>query len=143
MKTGTFHMVDRVPKGRKPANFKWCFDCKTVKEEKITKFKSRLITAGFTQIRDVDYTNSSPPCHSPASFKLVLAAANEKGLPLRPFDVAQAYIRALLNEEVYMKLPGGSGEQPKRTAKLGREIYGLKQSGRKWGHLCAGTLIAD
>ena len=24
-----------------------------------------------------------------------------------------------------------------------RTIYGLKQSGRKWGHLCADTLIAD
>ena len=42
-----------------------------------------------------------------------------------------------------MKLPGGCGEQSKRTAKLGRAIYGLKQSGRKWGYLCADTLIAD
>ena len=42
-----------------------------------------------------------------------------------------------------MKLPGCCGEQSKRTAKLEREIYGLKQSGRKWGHLCAHTLIAD
>ena len=42
-----------------------------------------------------------------------------------------------------MKLRGGCGEQPKRTAKLGRATYGLTQSGRKWGHLCADTLIAD
>ena len=41
-----------------------------------------------------------------------------------------------------MKLPGGFGESSKNTAKLEREIYGLKQSGRKWGHLCADTLIA-
>ena len=42
-----------------------------------------------------------------------------------------------------MKLPGGHSERSKRTAKLGRAIYGLKQSRRKWDHLCAGTLIAD
>ena len=42
-----------------------------------------------------------------------------------------------------MKLPGDCGEQSKRTAKLERAIYGLKQSERKWGHLCADTLIAD
>ena len=42
-----------------------------------------------------------------------------------------------------MKLPGGCGERSKRIAKLGRAIYGLKQSGCKWGHLCADTLIAD
>ena len=45
--------------------------------------------------------------------------------------------------EVYTKLPGGCGEQSKRTAKLERTIYGLKQSGRKRGDLCADTLIAD
>ena len=26
MKTGTFSIVDRVPKGRKPVSSKWCFD---------------------------------------------------------------------------------------------------------------------
>ena len=42
-----------------------------------------------------------------------------------------------------MKLPAGCGEQSKRTAKQERAFYGLKQSGRQWGHLCADTLIAD
>ena len=42
-----------------------------------------------------------------------------------------------------MKLPGGRGEQSKRTAKLERAIYGLKQNGPQWGHLCADILIAD
>ena len=31
----------------------------------------------------------------------------------------------------------------KDPAKLERAVYGLKQSGRKWGHSCADTLIAD
>ena len=140
--TGTFHMVDRLSEGRKPVSSKWCFDCKTDSERTIIKFKARLVARGFAQTRDVDYTNSSSPCPSPASIKLVLAVANEKGLLLRHFDVAQAYIRASLDEEVYMKVPRGCGKQSKRTAKLEREIYGLKQSGRKWGHLYADTLIA-
>ena len=42
-----------------------------------------------------------------------------------------------------MILPGGCGEQSNRTAKLGGAIHDLKQSGRKWGHLCADTLKAD
>ena len=42
-----------------------------------------------------------------------------------------------------MKLPAACGEQSKRAAYLERAIYGLKQSGRQWGHLCADTLIAD
>ena len=142
-KTGTFSMVDRAPKGRKPVSSKWCFGYKTDNKGKITKLKARLVARGFTQIRDVDYTHSSSPCPSSASVKLILAVANEKGLSLRHFDVAQAYIRASLDEEVYMNLLAGCGEQSKRTAKLERAIYGLKQSGRQWGHLCADTLIAD
>ena len=35
------------------------------------------------------------------------------------------------------------GEKVKKSAKLEKAIYGLKKSGRKWGHLCADTLIAD
>ena len=134
-------MVDRVPEGRKPVSSKWCFTYKTDKEGKITKLKARLVARGLTQIRDVDYTHSSSPCPSSASVKLILAVANEKGLPLRHFDVAQAYIRASLDEEVYMKLPGGCGEKSRKTTKLERANYGLKQSGRKWSHLCTDTLI--
>ena len=33
MKTGTFHMVDRVPEGQKPVSSKWCFDYKTDKRK--------------------------------------------------------------------------------------------------------------
>ena len=102
-----------------------------------------MVARGFTQIRDVDYTYSSSLFPSSASVKLILAVANERGLPLRHFDVAQAYIRASLDEEVYMKLPGDCGEKSGKTTKLERAIYGLKQSGRKWGHLCADTLIED
>ena len=60
-KTGTFSMVDRVPDGRKPVDFKWRFDYKRDKEGNITKFKASLVARGFTQIRNVDYTHSFPP----------------------------------------------------------------------------------
>ena len=98
MNTGTFSMVDRVPKRRKPVGTKWYFDYKTDKEGKTTMFKSRLVARGFTQIRNVDYTHSSSPCPSSAFIKLVLAVANERGLPLYHFVIAQAYIWASLNE---------------------------------------------
>ena len=106
METGTFLMVDRVPEGRKSVSSKWCFDYTTDKEGNIAKFKARLFARGFTQIRNVDYAHSSSPCPSSAFIKLVLAVANKRGLPLYHFDVAQAYIWASLDEEVYMKLPG-------------------------------------
>ena len=109
----------RVPKGRKPVSSKWCFGYQKDNKGKITKLKARLVARGFTQIRDVDYTHSSSPCPLSASVKLILlAVATEKGLSLRHFDVAQAYFRASLDEEVYMKLPGGCGEQSKKPRQI-------------------------
>ena len=143
MKTGTFSLVDRVPEGRKPVDSKWCFDYETDKDGKITKFKAALVARRFTQIRNVGYVHSSSPCPSSASIKLVLTVANERRLPLYHFVIAQAYIRASLDKEIYTKLPDGCGEKSKKTAKLEKAIYGLKQSGHKWGHLCADTLTAD
>ena len=55
MKTGIFHIIDGVLEGRESVSSKWCFDYKTDKEVKITKFKARLVARGFTQIRDADY----------------------------------------------------------------------------------------
>ena len=94
-------MVDRVPKRRKPISSKWSLGYKTDKKGKMTILKPRLVATGFMQIRDVDFTHSSSSCPSSVSVKLILAVANEKGLPLHPFDVSQAYIRASLDEEVH------------------------------------------
>ena len=41
------------------------------------------------------------------------------------------------------EFPVGCGEKSKKTAESERAIYGLKQSGCKWGHLCVNTLISD
>ena len=139
MKAETFSMIDREPEGRKPVGSKWCFDYKADKEGNVITFKARLVARGFTHIRNVDYTHSSSPCPSSASIKLVLAVANERGLPMYYFDVVLAYIRASLDQKIYTKLPGGCGEKSKRTAKLERAIYGLKQDRCNWGHWCADT----
>ena len=116
MKTETFSLADRLPKGRKPVGSKWCFGYKTDNDRKITKFKARLVARRFTQIRMVNNTHSSSSCLSSASIKPVLALANERGLPLRHFDVAHPYTRAPLDEKVNMKHPGGCSEKSKKTA---------------------------
>ena len=143
IKTGTFSMVDEVPEGRKPVGSKWCFDYKADKKGNITKFKTTVVIRGFTQIRNVDYTHSSSPYPSSAFMKLVLAVAHKRGLSLYNFEVTQAYSPGLTRRRGLHETPGGFGKNSKKTAKLEREIYGLKQSGRKWGHLCVDTLIAD
>ncbi|CAN0299130.1 unnamed protein product [Ectocarpus fasciculatus] len=142
-KTGTFHIVDKLPEGRKAVGSKWVLGWKTDEKGEIVKFKARLVARGFSQVRDVDYSHSSSPCPSAASIKLLLALANEKGMKLSHWDVKQAYIHAKLKEEVYMKLPPGCGSMSGKFAKLERALYGLKQSGREWGYEAADTLTEN
>ncbi|CAB1116999.1 unnamed protein product [Ectocarpus sp. CCAP 1310/34] len=122
---------------------KWCFSWKTNKEGKIDKFKARLVARGFSQIPNVDYFHSSSPCPSSASTKLMLAVENEKGMSLIYWDAKQAYTHATLDEEVFLRLPAGCGDQSHKIVKAERAIYGLKQSGRQWGYHAADTLVEN
>ena len=46
MKTGTFHMVDRVPEVRKLVSSKWCFDYKIDKEGKNNQVQGEVSCKG-------------------------------------------------------------------------------------------------
>ena len=61
--------------------------------------------------------------------------------PSRCRDVAQAFVRAKLDHEIYMKLPGGCGDMSGNTVRLNRSLYGLKQSGRQWAGLLVETVV--
>ena len=61
-------------------------------------------------MQDVDYFQTFAPTPSSASVKILAAVANEHGLEIFHLDVAEAFVRAKLDAEIYMKLPGGYGD---------------------------------
>ena len=56
---------------------------------------------------------------------LLPASTNEYDLELCHFDVDQAFVRADLKEDVFMRLPEGCGELSGKIAKLIKILYGL------------------
>ena len=72
-----------------------------------------------------------------------MAVATEKGVEPFHWDIKQAYIHAKLKEEIYMRLPQGSGVMSGKVCKVERALYGLKQSSREWGLEAADALIAN
>ena len=64
--------------------------------------------------------------------RAVFAIAVRLGLPIFHADISQAFVNALLKEDVWLRLPPGvsinrDGKQHK-TVKLLRALYGLRQS---------------
>jgi len=71
--------------------------------------------------------NSQSSCPSSTSIKIFLAVATERNFPIFHWDVKQAYTKARLHEDVYLKFPPGCGERSGKVVKAERALYGLKQ----------------
>ena len=48
------------------------------------------------------------------------------------FNVDQAFVRADLNEDVFMRLPEGCGALSGKIVKLYKSLDGLRQASRQW-----------
>ena len=92
-------------------------------------------------MQDVDYFQTLAPTPSSTPIKTLAAIANEQGLKKIRFDVAQAFVRAKLDAEIYMKLPDGCGDISGNIVRLDMSLYGLNQSGRQLAGLLVETMV--
>ncbi|GBM54905.1 Retrovirus-related Pol polyprotein from transposon TNT 1-94 [Araneus ventricosus] len=72
-----------------------------------TKYKARLVAAGFNQIKNQDYLESYSPVVNIESFRFLIALASKLNLMVRFFDVKTAYLYSDIEETVYMLPPPG------------------------------------
>lgn len=101
----------------------------------MARAKARLVARGFVQREGVDFFETFSACPSVASIRLMLdAIACELDWDLRHFDAEQAFVQSKLDEDVYVRLPSGCGSLSGEMVKLGRSLYGLRQSSRTWHH---------
>ena len=87
--------------GRKPLGPKWAFTYKTDKEGSIVRTRARLMARGFSQVWNVDYFEAFAPTPSSASAKCLTAVSNECGLKIFHSAVAQAFVGANLDREIF------------------------------------------
>ena len=66
-----------------------------------------------------------------SSIRFLAAFANEYDLELRHFDVDQAFVRADLKEDVFMRLPEGCGALSGKIVKLNKSLHGVRQVSRQ------------
>ena len=97
-----------------------------------TKAKARVVARGDMEIEFVDFAELYAPTVATSSVCLLAAFANEYDLELCHFDVDQAFVRADLNEDVFMRLPEGCGALSGKIVKLNKSLYSLRQAARQW-----------
>ena len=102
----TWELV-HLPTGRKVITCKWVFKIKYNPDGTIHRYKSRLITRGFTQLKSIDYHKTFAPTLRFESLRLLFAIAAYLDLLIHQLDVNNAYLNSHLEEKVYMKLPPG------------------------------------
>ena len=132
IENGTWELVD-IPIGTNIVSHRWVFRVKFDSEGEIEKFNARLVARGFSQQFGFDFTDTYSPVIRMSVVRFILIMAVLCGQNVFHSDVPQAYVRALIDTDIYMSIPALVDGHPKTQAlKLLKGLYGLKQSGRLW-----------
>ncbi|CAI7910235.1 unnamed protein product [Closterium sp. NIES-54] len=111
---------------------KWVFRVKTKADGTIDKFKARWVVRGFDQEHGRDFTETFAPVSRHTSLQILLAVAAMKKKKLRQIDIANAFLYAPVDAEIYVELPHGSHGEPNQVCQLQKSLYGIKQAPRLW-----------
>lgn len=132
-------LTDLTPKQRSQViGTRFVFDVKRDANGDVLRYKARFVARGFTQIKGVNYMDSSSPVPSLTTVRCALTMAAANGYDVRGLDVSTAYLHALIDlDDIYIKLPPSLAYDDQGNELVGllnRSIYGLKQAGFLWHH---------
>ncbi|CAI7756705.1 unnamed protein product [Closterium sp. NIES-53] len=111
---------------------KWVFRIKTNSDRTIERFKARWVVRGFDQEYGRDFTETFAPVSRHTSLRILLAIATSRRRPLRQIDVANAFLYALVDAEIFVEQPHGFVDDPSLVCQLLQSLYGIKQAPRLW-----------
>ncbi|CAI7754163.1 unnamed protein product [Closterium sp. NIES-54] len=120
---------------------KWVFRVKTKADGTIDKFKARWVVRGFNQEHGRDFTETFAPVSRHTSLRILLAIAAMNRKKLRPIDVANAFLYAPVDAEIFVEQPHGSNTDPNQVCQLQKSLYGIKQALRLWQQYLHARLI--
>lgn len=139
----TYELVKR-PIGTKVVGGRWVFARKQgANQEEV--FKARYVAKGFSQVKEIDYSETFSPTARLNSLRVLLQIAANENMKLFQLDVKNAYLNAKIDHDIFLEQPKGFEKFDENgneyVLKLQRSLYGLKQSGRLWNKLLHDFLI--
>lgn len=121
----------QLRKGTNIIKCKWVYKIKVDENGEVTEYKARLTPKGFMQKEGVDYFEVFAATGQYKTMRLGLSLTASWDHELDQMDVPSAFLKADLEEEVYMEMPEGF-EKPGFVLLLKKALYGLKQAPREW-----------
>ena len=112
-KNDTYELT-KLPKGGKVLKNKWVFKLKN-DDEKLLKYKGRLVVKGFDQNQGTDFDEIFSPIVKMCSIQVILGLAASMNLELEQLDVKIVFLHGDLDEEIFMEQPEGFKVKGRRT----------------------------
>jgi Reverse transcriptase (RNA-dependent DNA polymerase) len=125
---GTFVTVDR-PKDRQILPLKWVFTHKLDTAGYLMHFKARICVRGDLQMDSGNDLYAATSAYR--TFRILIAFVAAFNLIYHSIDVTNAFLNALLSEEVFVKFPPGF-TTPGKIWKLNEALYGLRIAPKLW-----------
>jgi hypothetical protein len=140
---GTWTLV-KLPQGRKAVGSKWVYKLKHNASDGSYIYKARLVAQGYSQKYGIDYEEVFAPVKQ-VTFRTMITIASLRNLRMENFDIKTAFLNGDLEEEIFMRQPCGFEAKGSEdlVCKLGKSIYGLKQSARMWNKKFDSVLIEN
>ena len=135
VKTKVFDWVEHLPNDKKAVSSRIVFKEKLDGYGKHAKFKAQIVAQGFSQVPDLDFTETFSSVARFITLWIFLALTAFLNLELHQVDIIGAYLQGDLDEEIYMKVPNGLAEKygsGRKFWRLRKTLYSLKQAGRQW-----------
>ncbi|KAI1000225.1 hypothetical protein K3495_g7973 [Podosphaera aphanis] len=124
--------LNNIPANKSAVTAKIVLALKRGEDNKIIRYKARLVARGFTQKHGVDFEETFAPTIRLDALRIILAIAAKEKWKIYQMDVVTAFLAGDLNDEVYIKMPGHMIPRFGRYARIIKSLYGLKQAARVW-----------
>lgn len=140
---GVWRVIKRPPSSN-ALHTKWVFETKTDAHADLERLKAQLVVCGNKQIFGIDYHLTFTAVMDMSTLEVILALAATWGVPAKPGDIPNDYVKADKQEhlEILLEVPQameigedtlkmlGVTHRKDTVLQLKKSRYGLKQAGR-------------